>query len=138
MLAQRRPDGVQRTTQTLFTSKKWPCPNIVQPTKYKHVCPTLVLRCKANTIKGPLSKFHLAHDGVGPMLAPTLCTQRQPSANGTTVCQRWLNVVMLSGYISFFLIIQIKTDVKKIMPPAKSEIFLNFIFHLTYHIIICL
>ena len=132
MLAQRRPDGVQRTTQTLFTSKKWPCPNIVQPTKYKHVCPTLVLRCKANTIKGPLSKFHLAHDGVGPMLAPTLCTQRQPSANGTTVCQRWLNVVMLSGYISFFLIIQIKTDVKKIRRRQKVKYFLisYFILHI--------
>ena len=74
-----------------------------------YVGPTLALRCKANTIKCVAFQISSNTCWCWPNIGPTLCTQRQPSANSITVCQRWPNVVMLSGiytYCSYQQIIQ--------------------------------
>ena len=65
-----------------------------------YVGPPLALRCKANTIKGVAFQISSSTCWCWPNVGPTLCTQRQPFANGTTFCQRWPSVVMLSWFMT--------------------------------------
>ena len=78
-------------------AQRWP--DVVQPTKYNFGCAIFMLAQRwpyivsQHNFQISSSRFWRWVHNVGP----TLCTQRQLSANGTTVFQRWPNVVMISG-----------------------------------------
>ena len=113
MLAQRWRDVDQPTKWTFFftanlgvsTTRTQRWPDVVQPTfvicAILYVGPMLALRCKANKIKGTGFQFSSNTWWCWPNVGPTLCTQRQPSANDTTVCQSWPNVVLSGEYRIF-------------------------------------
>ena len=108
MLAQCCAMLFSQRHKTLFTKKKWRWPNVGpmlfnQPNTNNFGCanfyvgPTLAQHCKANTIKDVDFQISSSTCWCWPNVGPTLCTQRQLSANGATVCQRCPNVAMLSG-----------------------------------------
>ena len=59
--------------------------------------PTVALRSNANKINGIAFHFSYSTCWCWPNVGPTFGIQRQLSANGKTVCQRWSNELMLSG-----------------------------------------
>ena len=77
-------------------AQRWP--DVVQPTKYNFGCAIFMLAQRWPYIVSQ-HNFQISSSTFWcwPNVGPTLCTQRQLSANGRTVCQRWSNVVMLSG-----------------------------------------
>ena len=101
--------SANNTNPFLLAKKKW-CWQKVGPMLFNqpninnfkseilNVGRMLTLRCKANTIKGVAFQISSNTCWCWPNVGPTLCTQRQPSANSTTVCQRWPNVVTNCSY----------------------------------------